>query len=166
VDFTGQAITFVTTLVTGALLGVIFDFYRVLRGIFKPRAVITYLFDCLYWLFATILAFATLLASNWGELRLYVFMGLAGGAAIYYRLLSRYAVIFLVRVIRLIVWLARWIHTLVVKLVLRPLGYCFGIFMLPFAFAGRKLGGAKRRAAAWWRSKWPPPPPNQDVPPE
>ncbi len=88
----GQVDTFFITVATGMFLGLVFDFYRVLRAFYRPRWLLTALADLAYWLFATGAVFLALLYGNWGELRLYAFIGLALGAFGYHRLLSRRAV--------------------------------------------------------------------------
>lgn len=163
-DFTGQAATFLMTVVVGVLLGVIFDFYRVLRGVFKPRAITTYLFDLLYWLFAIVIAFGGLLVSNWGELRFYVFLGLTGGAALYYKLLSRYAIWLLVRTIRAFLLTLEWLNKLVITIIIKPAGWLLRLCLLPFHYAGRKTAGLKSRAAGWYKKILPSV--KQDVPPK
>lgn len=164
-DFTGQAATFLTTLVLGALLSVIFDFYRVLRGIFKPRSAITYVFDLLYWLLAIFLAFSVLLISNWGELRFYIFIGLAGGALLYFRLLSRYVLFALIRSIRLLLLTITWFKALAAKLLVQPVVYCAGLACRPFIYGAGRAAAVRRRLSGWLRARLRRPP-NQDAPPK
>lgn len=152
-DFTGQAATFLTTLVIGALLSVIFDFYRVLRGIFKPRSIVTYLFDLLYWLLAIFLTFSGLLVSNWGELRFYIFIGLAGGAILYFRLFSRYVVFLLIRGIRLALAVMTGLRVLTAKFIVKPLIYCARLACMPFLYGMKKTAGIRRRLTGWLRTR-------------
>ena len=84
-ELNGQVFTFLMTIVTGMLLGGLFDCYRVLRRTFKPKAFMTWLADLLYWLVATVVMFIALVFSNWGELRFYVFIGVLSGLGVYYR---------------------------------------------------------------------------------
>ncbi|MGE5506977.1 MAG: spore cortex biosynthesis protein YabQ [Chitinophagales bacterium] len=73
----------------GALLGLLFDVYRVLRGRLRPGRKATLLGDLLFWAVATVLTFGALLAGNWGEIRLYVWLGCLLGACLYHLWLSR-----------------------------------------------------------------------------
>ena len=77
------------TLISGVLLGLCFDIYRVLRALWRPGPVWTRVGDFLFWLFAFCLLFSLLLIGNWGEMRLYVVVGWALGVFLYHRLLSR-----------------------------------------------------------------------------
>jgi spore cortex biosynthesis protein YabQ len=148
----GQIDTFVITVATGAFLGLLFDFYRVLRALYRPRWLLTSLADLLYWLAATGLVFVALLFGNWGELRLYVFIGLALGAFGYYRLLSRQAVRLMIGLLRALAWTARTAGRIISFLFVRPAGFLARLAARPL----RRLGGmiaARRR------------PPDDGVPP-
>lgn len=116
-----QLATFVITTVTGMVLGLLFDFYRVVRLELRFRWGMTALADLLYWLVATALVFTGLLFGNWGEVRLYVFFGLAGGVICYYRLLSRGAIRLLTAIIRLTVRAVAVVRLAVFHCLVRPL---------------------------------------------
>lgn len=90
-----QFYTFGVMILTGISLGLAFDVYRVIRGLARPRKLLTLVGDLLFWLFATALAGAGLLVGNWGEFRLYVFVGLFIGLLVYYWLASALIVTFL-----------------------------------------------------------------------
>lgn len=86
-----QLETFLCLALTGIALSFLFDCYRLARGTASPRGVITAVTDLLFWLLATVVVFAVLIRSNWGEMRLYVFISLIGGVLVYYQLLSHRA---------------------------------------------------------------------------
>lgn len=93
-----QWLTVAMMLASGLGLGALFDGYRVVSGELRfPRWWLPVL-DILYWMFSAAVVFRVLYASNNGELRAYVFLGLAAGAVLYYWLFSR-------TVIRLVKWL-------------------------------------------------------------
>lgn len=87
-----QFYSFLGTVLTGFVLGGLFDFYRVFRLLTKPKKLLTCLGDLLFGLFAALAVFLILLYSNWGEFRLYVFLGMFLGIFFYYNLLSRLVV--------------------------------------------------------------------------
>lgn len=149
-ELTGQIMTFVITIITGILLGGLFDCYRVLRGTFKPKALITWFTDLLYWLVATAVVFIALVFSNWGELRLYVFIGILSGLGLYYNWLSLYAIRLFSNMIRLIITGLSFIKKVFIGAFLRPGIYCIRMASWPFMFIGRK-------ATAWRRTRWPKP---------
>jgi len=93
-----QFLTMGLMLASGLVLGAVFDFYRVLAGELRvPRWLIP-LFDLAYWGFSTVFVFKVLLYSNYGQVRLFVFIGLFAGLALYFIALGR-------TVIRVIKWL-------------------------------------------------------------
>lgn len=89
VPLTDQFYAFLITVLIGLIAGFCYDFYRVTRSKFGLRKAGTYLGDIIFWLVLTALVFGLLLAGNWGEVRLYVFIGLVLGALIYAKFLSR-----------------------------------------------------------------------------
>ncbi len=128
----GQAQTFAFTLLTGVLLGILFDFYRVVRSLVRPRGAVTALGDLLYWLVATAVVLLSLLMCNWLELRLYAFLGLVSGAFAYYRMLSRYMMYLLIHVLRALGRLIGWIRQIIAYAILRPVTFALRLLILPF----------------------------------
>lgn len=78
----------------GVAVGLWFDFYRVLYNFLKVRRRVVWILDLAFWLVSSAVVVVGLFYSNYGELRFYVFGGLAAGAGLYYSLLSRYCVRF------------------------------------------------------------------------
>ena len=126
-DFYGQIDTFLYTLLTGIILGIIFDFYRVFRGICRPHIWITSITDLIYWLLATILVFMALLVGNSGEVRLYIFIGLLLGVALYYRLASHAVICLVLRALKIVRRMMRKGYWLVFKAIYKPLKYGWGL---------------------------------------
>jgi spore cortex biosynthesis protein YabQ len=146
-----QLSTFLTTIATGITLGVLFDCYRVLRGTYRSKVLMTWVTDLLYWLIATVIVFIALVISNWGELRFYVFLGILSGVGLYYRLLSLYVIRLFSGLIKLIKSIVTLIKKSLILFVIRPLVLCLRIISWPVRFISSKLMG-------WYYVRYPKPP--------
>jgi len=77
-----QIAVLVLTAVVGVVAGVTYDVYRLaLRP--RSRPVLRALTDLGLWLFLALLVYAALWLADFGDVRMYVFLGLAAGYAIY-----------------------------------------------------------------------------------
>ncbi len=83
-----QVFAFGITVLTGITIGLLFDFYRVTKETVSPPRVFNYLGDLLFWVITTLVVFFLLLVGNWGEIRLYVVIGVLTGILVYSKLLS------------------------------------------------------------------------------
>ncbi|MFW5996245.1 MAG: spore cortex biosynthesis protein YabQ [Halanaerobiaceae bacterium] len=82
-----QSITFGLMFIYGIFLGFFFDGYRSLISERKRRtAVLINITDLFFGILAGVIAFGILLFANWGELRFYIFLAIAGGISMYYYL--------------------------------------------------------------------------------
>lgn len=79
---------FLGTLYGGLLIGILYDLFRLLRLPFSGRFM-TGLLDALFYAAAGVVAAAVLLYVNGGAPRVYLFIGLALGAFLYLRFVSR-----------------------------------------------------------------------------
>lgn len=107
-----QLLSFLFSWGLGALLGIIFDFYRLWSEFYHWPKWIKALGDLIYWIIATILVFFSLLGVNGGQMRFYILLAVTLGLASYwvwfsphvYRIISQ---IWrrLVHLIKRIIWL-------------------------------------------------------------
>ncbi len=84
-----QARAFFMTIGIGIIAAFGYDYYRAVRRAFKLKKAGVFLGDLIFWLATTVVVFALLLKANWGELRMYVFLGLGLGALLYFYLFSK-----------------------------------------------------------------------------
>ena len=169
---------FIVTMLMGLTIGLLFDFYKFAKGIAHPGKILGYIADVLFWAISTLAVFSLLLIGNWGEIRLYVVIGVLIGAVAYFKLLS-YGVlrvlggifyyvkkisIFAARVIGMI-WVAVTYPFILVKnIVIVPIGYLSAAgaktrramsglagraVVAPLSRAGRS---GKARVRRWWIS--------------
>ena len=78
-----QAYLFLVFSFTGMLIGILFDFFRVLRKTYKTSDVITYIEDILFWILTGILIIYNIWFFNDGEIRLFMILGIIIGALLY-----------------------------------------------------------------------------------
>lgn len=155
-ELSTQIRTFLFIVTTGIVLGILFDTYRVLRRRFRPPWLVTSLTDLLYCLLASAIAFTALLASNWGELRFYVYIALLVGIIAYYRLVSQYVMKFIMALLLLITKLCHLTKLAVAFTIIKPVVFVTRTVLWPFRFIGRKY-------SAWYKRRRPPPP--EEIPP-
>ena len=82
---------------SGMLIGVLFDIYRLLRGIGKPVNIVTFISDLLFWLLTSIVVFIFLLYTSYAYIGIYVYLYIALGTYVYYKILSKSLILFLLR---------------------------------------------------------------------
>ncbi|WP_161256471.1 spore cortex biosynthesis protein YabQ [Heliomicrobium undosum] len=124
-----QVYGFVLSAVGGLVLGTAFDLYRTIVGVGRRRWWVA-VADVLMWMIGAGLFFLLLLWGHWGEVRLYLFLGLACGLGLYYRFMTEEVRAFWEGMLELILHL------------LQTLGY---LVTFPFIFLYR----AGRRALRW-----------------
>lgn len=144
-----QARAFFITIGIGMLVAFCYDYYRVVRRTLRLKKTGTFLGDLIYWLITTVIVFALLLQANWGEMRLYVFLGLGLGAMLYYLLLSKSAsrlvtikFYILFRVWKLFVVIISFIWNAVLfpfRFVIMVISYPFRYLKLVCIKSGRRL---------------------------
>lgn len=83
-----QAYLFLVFSLTGVSIGILFDFFRVLRKTYKTSDIITYIEDIIFWILAGIIILYSIWYFNNGEIRLFMVIGIILGALIYTLTLS------------------------------------------------------------------------------
>jgi len=85
----GQAWLFLSCVLTGAAIGVLYDFFRLIRKTVPHKPLVVQIEDVLFWVIATIGMFYFLLHRNFGEIRAFALIGALCGAVLYFTTLSR-----------------------------------------------------------------------------
>jgi len=129
-----QAYLFLIFTLVGAIIGFIFDFFRILRRSFKTNNIVTYIQDIIFWLLTGFIILISIFIFNNGEIRFFMFIGLLLGIIFYLLLFSKYIVNISVKIVIFIKKLIIKIYNLI-KL---PFKYIFSlintIFYKPFKF--------------------------------
>lgn len=76
----------------GAAMGLSYDLIRIYRRAYRHRLFLIHIEDLLYFLIWAVIVVWALRTYNNGEVRLYVWLGLFGGAAIYYVIIGRFLI--------------------------------------------------------------------------
>ena len=87
-----QLYTLLCFVLTGIIIGIIFDFFRIIRMSFKSIDMLTYIEDFLFWCISGIILLFSIFFFNNGELRAYVFIGIIMGVILYFLTISKFLI--------------------------------------------------------------------------
>lgn len=77
------------SIMAGVITGMLYDFYKILRGISRVK-IITAVEDILFWILAAMIVFTFLLYVNYAFMTMYVYIFMTVSLLIYLRFFSRY----------------------------------------------------------------------------
>lgn len=97
-----ETIIFLASINTGLIAGMIYDVYRVFRYYSKPKKILSFIEDLIFWLIISLVFFFTLIKTTEGILRGYLFVGFILGIGIYFKLVSKYIFSLIKGIIQLI----------------------------------------------------------------
>lgn len=115
-----QWLTLMWMLLSGMAMGVVFDSYRVLSIRFHFARWSIHMLDVLYWVASALFIFRVLYASNRGELRFYVFLGLLLGVCLYFLAFSVTTQRFVVMLLEIVRRLALIVNSILRILIIHP----------------------------------------------
>lgn len=114
---TNQAHLFLIFCINGIIIGLLFDFFRILRRIFKTHDIVTYIQDVLFWILTGFIMLYSIFTFNNGEIRLFMFLGVALGIIFYMLCLSSH-------IIKVNVAIINFLKNIIIKI--------FNIISIPF----------------------------------
>ncbi len=129
----GQLYSFAIYLISGMIIGVFFDIFRILRKSFHTPDFITYIEDILFWLFTGFFLLFILFQFSNGEIRIYNIIGLLIGGIFYLLSVSK----FFIKINVFIVTLIKNIICKVIQILSYPILFIFKILrkiFTPFTF--------------------------------
>lgn len=88
--------------ISGLLIGVLFDIFRVSRKTFKIPNILVYIEDVLFWILTGAITLFTIFTFTDGQIRLYMILVMILGAFIYLITISKYFIIINTKIINLI----------------------------------------------------------------
>lgn len=77
------------SILAGIITGILFDIYRLFRGIGHPNKILTFIEDLLFWILASLIVFVFLLYTRYIYIGIYVYMYISLGLYIYLKLISK-----------------------------------------------------------------------------
>lgn len=84
-----QAMLFLLFALDGVIIGILFDFFRILRRSFSTGNILTAIEDILFWICVGIIFLYSIFVYNNGAIRGYMFLGIFCGAILYLITLSK-----------------------------------------------------------------------------
>lgn len=125
-----QVYLFLIFIVNGVIIGILFDFFRVLRKSFKTRDSITYFEDLLFWILTGISVLYFIFVFNNGEIRLFMFLGIAIGITLYMLIFSS----LFIKINVTIITFFKKIIIKVIEIILIPFKFIKKLFFKPISF--------------------------------
>ena len=98
-----QEIIFFISLIGGLLLGLLWDFYRLLRHYIAFGKIGTALGDITYWIISLYVGLNIIIKVSWGNIRFYILLAFLIGALFYFYILSNIILDFFIFLIDLFV---------------------------------------------------------------
>jgi spore cortex biosynthesis protein YabQ len=80
----------VFSIVAGLITGMLFDSYRLIRGVSNVNKIITFIEDTLFWIFTSVVVFVFLVYENYAYIGMYVYMCIAIGVYLYIKIISKF----------------------------------------------------------------------------
>ncbi|QGG48715.1 spore cortex biosynthesis protein YabQ [Heliorestis convoluta] len=159
-----QIYDFLLSSVGGVIIGAGFDLYRTLIRVGYRRWWVA-LADVIIWLMGALLFFLLLFWGNWGEIRAYVFLGLATGLLLYFRYLSGEVRAFWEGMLELILHILRtlfyvltfpfiYLYQLLVRVVRYLLKKSHAFWQWYLRRWGRPIGSMAKKIRGRWRNFW------------
>ena len=97
-----QITIFIFSILSGFLIGVLFDLYRIIRWNEIPGKIVTAIEDLLFWILTAILVFIFMMYTNYAYLSFNIFAYIAIGIFVYFKLISKLVINVLKNVFRIV----------------------------------------------------------------
>lgn len=124
---TNQAYLFLIFVINGVIIGLIFDFFRILRISFKTKDFVTYIEDILFWIITGVILLYSIFIFNNGEIRLFMFIGVIIGILLYILLISKYIIkinVYIINILKKIVGIPiKILYRFIKKVFFRPISF-------------------------------------------
>lgn len=116
-----QLYIFLCFFLTGIVIGILFDIFRILRRSFKTWDIVTYIQDFVFWILTGVILLYSIFTFNNGELRAFVFVGILLGVTVYILLVSKYFIKIAVKIILIIKKILFYPINFIKKYIIKPI---------------------------------------------
>ena len=99
---------------SGLILGILFDFYRIIRGYNEVNKIITMIEDILFWILVSIIVFVFLLYTNYAYVGFYVYLFITFGTLFYIKFISKSIITILIKILDVIGKIFRVIFNIII----------------------------------------------------
>ncbi len=123
---------FAIFILNGALIGILFDIFRILRKSFKTPDILTNIEDIFFILISGFIILYTIFRLNNGQIRIYMLIALILGITLYITFISKYFIKLNVNIIKFIKLILKKILNIlffpfkyIIKATLKPISFIF-----------------------------------------
>lgn len=132
---TNQAYLFLIFIINGIVIGLLFDFFRILRKAFNTKDIITYIEDIVFWILTGITILYSIFIFNNGEIRLFMFLAILFGVIVYMIFISSHVIKvnlliinffkkMITKILKVIYIPIEFICKLIKKIFIKPIHFC------------------------------------------
>ncbi|BDR90717.1 hypothetical protein N072000002_25180 [Clostridium tetani] len=104
----------VFSFLAGFIIGILFDFYRIIRGYNGGNKIITMVEDILFWILVSIIVFIFLLYTNYAYIGCYVYLFITLGTLFYIKFISKSIITFLINILSIVGRVFRVIFNIII----------------------------------------------------
>ena len=142
-----QAYIFIIFTLNGVFIGLLFDFFRILRKSFKTKDLVTYIEDVIFWILTGISIIYSMCVYCSGEIRFFMVLGIIIGIALYMLTISNYVIkifvsiiLFLKKILEKLIKIVIFpVKIIIKKVILKPISIiCINLSKLKMSFLSKK----------------------------
>jgi len=148
-SMSGQAWLFLSAVLTGGAIGLLYDAFRVFRKTTPHSKLAVQIEDVVFWIAATGLTFYYMLHRNYGEIRPFVLVGIALGIVLYFATLSRLVLVVFVAIVEYM----KKVVIVAVRIIMVPLRVVVAWLEPPLHKAYKATNKKARRVKLYGRNK-------------
>lgn len=116
ISLSQQLFSFVSSIILGAILGIVYELFRTVRSLFGGGTVTVFIQDVLFWIISAFITYTFFLIFTNGTVRIFVIIGMLIGFYIYLKTFGRIIAFLFRQIFRPVKFLCSHIFKLIKKL--------------------------------------------------